>query len=79
MYHKYQEQTKKSYVMFLGIFQYLLKKALKTVRLKMSKEEREYIKNIQILDSILIKLCLEYFGWAEYRKERRSNKNTHDF
>ena len=53
---------------FADVFYYLVDKALNSTRLVTSKEEKEYIKNIKILDSTLIRLCLKYFNWAQYRK-----------
>ena len=54
--------------MFAEVFYYFVDKALKDKKLQFCDEEKEYIKNIKILDSTLIKLCLKYFNWAEYRK-----------
>ena len=54
--------------MFAEIFYYLVDIAIKNKRIKLSNEEKRYIKNIKILDSTLISLCLKYFSWAEYRK-----------
>lgn len=63
-----RDNNSQDYGMFAEIFYYLVEKALESKRLALSKEEREYIKNIKILDSTLIRLCLKYFDWAEYRK-----------
>lgn len=53
---------------FADVFYYLVDKALESKRLVMTKEEKEYIRNIKILDSTLVRLCLKYFDWAQYRK-----------
>jgi hypothetical protein len=58
----------RDYTMFAEIFYYLVDRALSSKKLNLSNEEKEYIKNIKILDSTLIRLCLKYFDWAEYRK-----------
>jgi hypothetical protein len=63
-----RDNNDQDYAMFAEIFYYLVDKALESKMLTLSKEEKEYIKNIKILDSTLIRLCLKYFDWAEYRK-----------
>lgn len=63
-----RDNNNQDYAMFAEVFYYLVDKALKDKRLKLSNEEKEYIKNIKILDSTLIRLCLKYFDWAKYRK-----------
>ena len=63
-----RDNNDQDYAMFADVFYYLVDKALSSKRLKMSNEEKEYIKNIKILDSTLIRLCLKYFDWAKYRK-----------
>jgi hypothetical protein len=63
-----RDNEDQDYAMFAEIFYYLVDLALKFKRTKLSKEEKKYIKNIKILDSTLISLCLKYFDWAEYRK-----------
>lgn len=63
-----RDNNNRDYTIFAEIFYYLVEKALKSKRLSMPKEDRDYIKNIKILDSTLIRLCLKYFDWAEYRK-----------
>lgn len=63
-----RDNSNQDFAMFADVFYYLVDKALENKRLVMSKEEKEYIKNIKILDSTLIRLCLKYFDWAQYRK-----------
>jgi IS4 transposase len=63
-----RDNNNQDYAMFAEIFYYLVDKAIQNKRIKLSDEEKEYIKNIKILDSTLIRLCLKYFDWAEYRK-----------
>lgn len=63
-----RDNENQDYAMFAEVFFYLVDKALENKRLGMSKEEKECIKNIKVLDSTLIRLCLKYFDWAEYRK-----------
>jgi|GEM_PF-1090387 len=63
-----RDNEDQDYTMFAEIFYYLVDIAVKNKSIKLSNEERAYIKNIKILDSTLIRLCLKYFKWAEYRK-----------
>jgi hypothetical protein len=63
-----RDNENRDYAMFAEILYYLIDIAIKTKRLKLSNEEKTYIRNIKILDSTLIRLCLKYFKWAEYRK-----------
>lgn len=63
-----RDNNEQDYAILAEIFYYLVDKALKSKRIKLSNEEKEYVKNIKILDSTLIRLCLKYFDWAEYRK-----------
>jgi len=63
-----RDNEKQDHAIFAEIFYYLVDIALKNKRLTLSNEEKKYIKNIKILDSTLIRLCLKYFDWAEYRK-----------
>jgi hypothetical protein len=63
-----RDNENQDYAMFAEIFYYLVEKALKNKRLNLSNEEKEYIRSVKILDSTLIRLCLKYFNWAEYRK-----------
>jgi len=63
-----RDNESQDYAMFAEIFYYLVDIAIKSKRVKLTEEEKKYIENIKILDSTLIRLCLKYFDWAEYRK-----------
>jgi len=63
-----RDNESQDYAMFAEIFYYLVDIAIKSKRIELTDEEKKYIKNIKILDSTLIRLCLKYFDWAEYRK-----------
>lgn len=63
-----RDNETQDYAIFAEIFHYLVDVAMKSKRIMLSNEEKVYIKNIKILDSTLIRLCLKYFNWAEYRK-----------
>jgi len=63
-----RDNENQDYAMFAEIFYFLVDLALKLKRTKLSKEEKKYLENIKILDSTLIRVCLKYFNWAEYRK-----------
>ena len=69
-----RDNENQDYAIFAEIFYYLVDMAVKNKRLKLSNEEKEYIKNIKILDSTLIRLCLKYFDWAEYLKKVGASK-----
>lgn len=63
-----RDNENQDYAMFAEIFYYLVDIAIKSKRIELTNEEKRYVENIKILDSTLIRLCLKYFDWAEYRK-----------